>query len=142
MKLGGNTRRMRGLLGYARPYWFRGSIALFALLMTTATAIAGPVIAKYAIDNGISKGDMGVVELWVGIYLVVAVIGWLFGSCQNYLTSWVGERMLAACARTCSGTCSRSTSATSNATAPAGSSRASPMTSRRSTRWSPTAPPR
>ena len=95
MKLGGNTRRMRGLLRYARPYWFRGSIALFALLMTTATAIAGPVIAKYAIDNGISKDDMGVVELWVGIYLVVAVIGWLFGSCQNYLTSWVGERMLA-----------------------------------------------
>jgi len=95
MKLGANTRRMRGLLRYARPYWFRGSIALAALLVTTATAIAGPVIAKYAIDNGISKSDMGVVELWVGVYLVVAVVGWLFGACQNYLTSWVGERMLA-----------------------------------------------
>jgi ATP-binding cassette subfamily B protein len=95
MKLGGNTRRMRGLLRYAKPYWFRGSIALFALLVTTATAIAGPVIAKYAIDNGISKSDMGVVEVWVGVYLVVAVVGWLFGACQNYLTSWVGERMLA-----------------------------------------------
>ena len=95
MKLGANTRRMRGLLRYARPYWFRGSIALVALLITTATAIAGPVIAKYAIDNGIAKSDMQVVELWVGVYLVVAVAGWLFGCCQNYLTSWVGERMLA-----------------------------------------------
>ena len=28
MKLGANTRRMRGLLQYARPYWFRGTIAL------------------------------------------------------------------------------------------------------------------
>ena len=95
MKLGANTRRMRGLLQYARPYWFRGTIALIALLITTATAIAGPVIAKYAIDNGIAKSDMQVVELWVAVYLVVAVVGWLFGCCQNYLTSWVGERMLA-----------------------------------------------
>ncbi len=31
----------------------------------------------------------------VGLYVVVAVIGWLFGVVQNYLTSWVGERMLA-----------------------------------------------
>ena len=82
---------MRGLLQYARPYWFRGTIALIALLITTATAIAGPVIAKYAIDNGIAKSDMQVVELWVAVYLVVAVVGWLFGCCQNYLTSWVGN---------------------------------------------------
>ncbi len=95
MKLGSNTRRVRGLLSFARPYWFRGTIAMTALLITTATAIAGPVIAKYAIDNGIVKSDMGALELWVGVYLVVAVIGWAFGSAQNYLTSWVGERMLA-----------------------------------------------
>ena len=40
--------------------------------------------------------------LWVGVFLVVVVVGWLFGRCQSYLTSWVGERVLADLRKTCS----------------------------------------
>ena len=51
-------------------------------------------MAKQAIDRGITPGDFGQVELWVAAYLAVAVLGWVFGVVQSYLTTWVGERVL------------------------------------------------
>ena len=94
MGLRGTSRRVRKLVRYAWPYKGRSISAIAALLGATAATIIGPVIVKQAIDQGITPGDFGKVELWVGIYLVVAVFGWIVGIAQNYLTSWVGERML------------------------------------------------
>jgi ABC-type multidrug transport system fused ATPase/permease subunit len=88
------VRRVRALIAYAWPHRRRATLAGIALLLATATAIAGPVLLKFAIDRGIRPGDYGQVQLWVGVYLGVAVVNWLFGSAQSYLTSWVGERML------------------------------------------------
>jgi ATP-binding cassette subfamily B protein len=61
----------------------------------TATTIAGPVIARQAIDHGIVPGDRGQIELWVAVF--VACRHRRLGSAhvQSYLTSWVGERVLA-----------------------------------------------
>ena len=77
--------------GPTRP---RALIAIGALLGVTATTIGGPLMAKQAIDRGITPGDFGQVELWVAAYLAVAVLGWVFGVVQSYLTTWVGERVL------------------------------------------------
>jgi ABC-type multidrug transport system fused ATPase/permease subunit len=87
-------RRVRQLIRYTARYKGRASIAVAALLGTTATTIVGPVVAKQAIDRGIVPKDFGAVELWVGVFLVVALLGWLFGAVQSYLTTWVGERVL------------------------------------------------
>jgi ABC-type multidrug transport system fused ATPase/permease subunit len=92
--LRGTIRRVRGLVMYAWPYKGRSAAAIAALLAATAASIAGPVLVKLAIDDGISPRDYGRVELWVAVYLAVAVFGWLVGIAQSYLTSWVGERML------------------------------------------------
>jgi ATP-binding cassette subfamily B protein len=94
MGLRGTSRRVRKLVRYAWPYKGRSVSAIAALLGATAATIAGPVLVKQAIDQGITPGDFGKVELWVGIYLVVAVFAWIVGIAQSYLTSWVGERML------------------------------------------------
>ena len=51
-------------------------------------------MAKQAIDRGITPGDFGQVELWVAVFVAVAIAGWLFGAVQSYLTTWVGERVL------------------------------------------------
>ncbi len=88
------VRRVRALIAYSRPYAGRVAVAGVALLAATATAIAGPVLVKFAIDRGIRVGDFGQVELWVAIYVGVAALNWAFGTAQSYLTSWVGERML------------------------------------------------
>jgi ATP-binding cassette subfamily B protein len=92
--LRGTSRRLRKLVRYAWPYKGRSTAAIAALLVATAATIAGPVLVKQAIDDGITPGDFGKVEFWVAVYLVVAVAGWLVGIAQSYLTSWVGERML------------------------------------------------
>jgi ATP-binding cassette subfamily B protein len=88
------ARRVGRLVRYTRPHKARALIAIGALLGVTATTIGGPLMAKQVIDRGITPGDFGQVELWVAAYLAVAVLGWVFGVVQSYLTTWVGERVL------------------------------------------------
>ena len=88
------ARRVGQLVRYTRPHKARALIAIGALLGVTATTIGGPLMAKQVIDRGITPGDFGQVELWVAAYLAVAVLGWVFGVVQSYLTTWVGERVL------------------------------------------------
>ena len=88
------VRRVTSLIGYTRPYAGRAILAMIALLLSTAATIGGPLVAKQAIDEGIVPGDESSLQMWVVVFLVVAVIGWAASAAQSYLTSWVGERML------------------------------------------------
>ena len=88
------VRRVSELIRYMAPYRGRAIVAVLGLLASTATTIAGPVIARQAIDHGIVPGDRGQIELWVAVFVAVAIAGLGFGALQSYLTSWVGERVL------------------------------------------------
>ena len=88
------ARRVSQLLRYISRHKLRAAVAIVALLGSTATTIAGPVIAQQAIDRGIIPGDFGTVQFWVAVYLAVAFLGWAFTAVQSYLTTWVGERVL------------------------------------------------
>src|SRR4029078_9871981 len=87
-------RRVGELIRYLAPSRGRAIVAVLGLLASTATTIAGPVIARQAIDPGIVPGDRGQIELWGAGFGAVAVAGLGFGALQSYLTSWVGERVL------------------------------------------------
>ena len=50
------TRRVTQLARYTAHHKLRAAIATVTLLGSTATTIAGPVIAKQAIDRGITPG--------------------------------------------------------------------------------------
>jgi ABC-type multidrug transport system fused ATPase/permease subunit len=88
-------RRGRTLARFARPYTRRGIVAAFTLIVATGASVAGPVVAKQVIDSGIRTGDYSRVVLWVAVFLAVVVAGWMATAAQSYLTSWVGERVLA-----------------------------------------------
>jgi len=88
-------RRGRTLARFARPYTRRGIVAAFTLVVATGASVAGPVVAKQVIDSGIRTGDYNRVVLWVVVFLAVVVAGWTATAAQSYLTSWVGERVLA-----------------------------------------------
>jgi len=70
-------RRGRTLGRFARPYTRRAIVAAFTLIVATAAAVAGPLAAKEVIDRGIRTGDYNRVVLWVAVFLVVVMAGWI-----------------------------------------------------------------
>ena len=88
-------RRIAALARLAKPYKLRTALSVVSLLVATATALAPPLLAKYAVDDAISKNDL--VKLWwiVGAFLLAGLLNWAMSYVQTYLTGWVGERILA-----------------------------------------------
>ena len=89
------VRRASVLVRLAKPYRARVLGGVVTLLVATAAALAPPYLAKLAIDEGIDEGNMQRLAVIVAAFVVAGVIGWAAGLGQTYLTSWVGERVLA-----------------------------------------------
>jgi len=83
------------LLTYLRPHRQRMAAAFLLMLMASALTLAAPYLVKVAIDQFIALGDTaGLTRIalllagtFAGIYLTT--------SGQQYLLSWVGQRVLA-----------------------------------------------
>src|SRR3954454_22001021 len=83
------------LLAFVRPHWQRVALALLLTLISSALTLAAPYLIKVALDQNIAHGDLAGLSrtslltagVFIGIY--VATAG------QNYLISWVGQRILA-----------------------------------------------
>jgi ABC-type multidrug transport system fused ATPase/permease subunit len=88
------THKLRKLLPFFRPYWGRAIATILLTLVVTATGLAGPALAQFAIDDGIRARDKGVLVLAVALFVIAGVVGWGAGYGQTYLSSWVGERVL------------------------------------------------
>jgi ATP-binding cassette subfamily B protein len=88
-------RRIGALARLTSPYKVRTALSVVSLLAATATALAPPFLAKYAVDDGIRKHDLG--KLWwiVGAFVLAGLLNWAMSYVQTYLTGWVGERILA-----------------------------------------------
>ncbi|HET8743496.1 MAG TPA: ABC transporter ATP-binding protein, partial [Gaiella sp.] len=88
-------RRITLLVGLALPYRGRTAASLATLIVFTAVALAPPYLAKLAIDQGISQGNLDRLTVLVVLFLVAALAALVLSSVNTYLTGWVGERMLA-----------------------------------------------
>jgi ABC-type multidrug transport system fused ATPase/permease subunit len=88
-------RRVAALARLTRPYKLRTALSIASLLAATATALAPPLLAKYAVDDAIKNNDLE--KLWwiVGAFLAAGLLNWAMSYAQTYLTGWVGERILA-----------------------------------------------
>src|SRR3989454_7786967 len=90
------TRRRIAELGrLTKPYKVRTALSVVSLLAATATALAPPFLAKYAVDDGIRKHDLGLLWWIVGAFVLAGLLTWAMSYVQTYLTGWVGERILA-----------------------------------------------
>ena len=92
---GSRGRNLRGLLALLRPYRLRVAAMFTALLLGTAASLAPPLLAKIAIDDGISKHDTTTLVLVVLAFMLSALIVWAMTYVQTYLVGWVGQRALA-----------------------------------------------
>jgi ABC-type multidrug transport system fused ATPase/permease subunit len=92
---GSRGRNLKGLLALLRPYRARSAAMLVALLVGTAASLAPPLLAKVAIDDGISRHDTTTLALVVAAFLLSALLVWGMTYIQTYLVGWVGQRALA-----------------------------------------------
>ena len=91
-----STRRRIGVLWrLTRPYRGRTGLSVISLLTATATALAPPYLAKYALDDALHGVDNGRLYLVVGIFVGAGLANWGMTYVETYLTGWVGERILA-----------------------------------------------
>jgi ABC-type multidrug transport system fused ATPase/permease subunit len=90
------TRRRLGVLWrLTKPYRLRTFFSVFSLLAATATALAPPFLAKYALDDAIHDTTGQKLVLVVAIFVVAGLANWGMNYVETYMTGWVGERILA-----------------------------------------------
>ncbi len=87
-------RRLRGVAELLRPYRGRVILTFVALIAATAASLAPPYLAKLAIDDGITPGDLDALNRIVAAFVVAALVYWGATYIQTYLVGWVGQRAL------------------------------------------------
>src|SRR5205814_7965795 len=87
-------RRLRGVAELLRPYRGRTILALVSLVLGTAASLAPPYLAKLAIDDGITPGDLAALDRIVVAFVASALLYWGATYLQTYLVGWVGQRVL------------------------------------------------
>jgi ABC-type multidrug transport system fused ATPase/permease subunit len=92
---GTRGRNLRGLLGLLRPYRGRAALTVVALVLGTAAALAPPLLARAAIDDGIQRHDFAKLVLVVVAFMAAALLVWVMTYAQTFLVGWVGQRVLA-----------------------------------------------
>ena len=90
------TRRRLGLLWrLTKPYRRRTAFSVFSLLAATATALAPPYLAKYALDDAVNGHGGTRLFVVVAIFVAAGLANWATFYIETYMTGWVGERILA-----------------------------------------------
>jgi ATP-binding cassette subfamily B protein len=89
------TRRLlRRTAGMLRPYR-RETWAAFGMVTAwTACTVAGPFLVKLGIDDGITPRNVGVLNLAVALYVVIAILAYVSYRAQVVLISKLGESFL------------------------------------------------
>jgi ATP-binding cassette subfamily B protein len=89
---------MRRLFRMLKPQRWAILVAALVLMGQAAALLAGPAIIGYAIDKGLPHGDfdgdVGALNLAVGVYFVMAVLGFFLGKAAILLVAKIGETFL------------------------------------------------
>ncbi len=104
-----DSRLMRRLLTYLRPYKLQAGISLVAILLKAGADVLGPYLTKVAVDRYMtsrpalhppawtrwlsSKPMTGVTQI-AGIYLGALVVSYLLEFVQTYLMQWTGQKVM------------------------------------------------
>lgn len=85
---------MLRLLSFAGPYRRRLFALAFVTTTLTALMVGETFIIGYAIDEGLTPGNLNVVYLAVGLYAVVHLMAWALSYVETFGTGWVGQRVI------------------------------------------------
>lgn len=89
-----NSGYMKRMLGYLKPHRKRLWVVSFIVLINMLLSLAEPMLIRYAIDEGITKASLFIINA-VGVSLLaIRLIGWLLGFLQIRLVNFTGQRIL------------------------------------------------
>ncbi len=116
-----DSRLMRRLSRYVRPYWLQAGISSLAVCLKSLCDVAGPILVMVAVDRYLApeasaKDAANVVAHWVAnssplarvlpsgavpgvtrlavIYLALLISAYLFEVVQVYLMQWTGQKIM------------------------------------------------
>src|SRR5580658_1334180 len=104
-----DSRLMRRLGHYLRPYWIQAIVSTLAVSLKTLSDVTGPYLVKVAIDRYLT-GNPGPPTNWftrrlpadayhgitvlASIYLGALVCAYFFEFVQTYLMQWMGQKIM------------------------------------------------
>ena len=89
-----DARLMKRLMAYTRNYWGPFSLAALALLVSTLSDLARPLLIQVAIDNHISAGDTRSLGILGMIFIALILAGFAFNCLQIYILSHLGQTII------------------------------------------------
>jgi len=103
-----DSRLMKRLLRYLRPYSWQVSVALVAIVIKAGVDVLGPYLTKVAIDKYLARapGTHSVLDRWLSstpltgiaevgaIYVAVIVFSFLLEFLQTYYMQWAGQKVM------------------------------------------------
>jgi ATP-binding cassette, subfamily B, multidrug efflux pump len=104
-----DSRLMRRLGHYVRPYWIQATISSLAVSLKSLCDVTGPYLVKVAIDRYLT-GAAGPATNWLtrrlpndpwqgitdlaAIYMGALLCAYFFEFIQTYMMQWVGQKMM------------------------------------------------
>jgi ATP-binding cassette subfamily B multidrug efflux pump len=88
-----DSRLMKRLLTYLRPYRWPVVGAVFCLLVGSLAQIGLAFVTQHAIDNYIAKGVMDGFGWMALLYLGVMLLAFLASYGETFITMWLGQRV-------------------------------------------------
>ena len=105
-----DSRLMRRLLTYLRPYKWQVGLALAAIVLKSGADILGPYLTKVAVDKYLAPttawGRHSVLDRWLSpqaftgiaqislLYLLLLVVSFFLEYAQTYLMQWTGQKVM------------------------------------------------
>ncbi len=85
----------RRLLGFARPYAGRLTVAAVLLIVSTGLYLAWPQFVQRMVDGAVTSRDGPLLDQTVLLLIAVLLARTAIDSIRGYLVSWTGERIIA-----------------------------------------------
>jgi len=89
------TVTTRRLFGYVRPFWKAMLVAAFCLLLSSGAGLIFPWLVQRLLDSVFLHHDQNLLNQIALLLIVIFVVRSLFDFWQNYLVSFVSERLVA-----------------------------------------------
>ncbi len=85
---------LRRVGGFFRPYRAAVVVVLLSILFTSVIGTINPLLLKAILDTAIPERDLGLLNLYVGLMILLPIVSGLVSVGQTWLNNIVGQRVM------------------------------------------------